>query len=149
MQTQVAGTYVERVDGDLPFKLLGAMSATCFVAALVTDIVYTRSPEFLWTTFSIWAITIGLFLAGFAALAGLIDRAVHHRFNTFAGQWPYVLGFAVVVIVEIFNAFVHSRDAYESVVPEGIALSAIAVALLVLTAIVGRSYTRTRLRKAP
>lgn len=134
---------------DLPFKLIGGLAASCFIGALLTDIVYARNPDFVWVTFSVWAITIGLILAGVATLIGLVDRVAHGRFNVLvASRWPYLLGFAAVVVVEFFNAFVHSRDAYQSVVPDGITLSAVAVALLVLTPVVGRAYSRSRTRKA-
>ncbi len=136
-------------DADTPFKLIGGFAAACFVGALVTDIVYAQAPEFMWVTFSVWLITVGLIVAGVAALVGLIDRIVHHRLGALGSRWPYLVGFAAVVVVSIVNAFVHSRDAYQAVVPEGIALSALAVLLLVLTAIVGRTVSRQSIRKSP
>ena len=136
--------------GDAAFKIIGGMAASCLVGALVTDIVYARAPDMVWVTFSVWLITIGLIVAAVATLVGLVDRVVHGRFGTlFSTRWPYLIGFALVVVVSIFNAFVHSRDAYQAVVPEGITLSAIAVVLLALTPIVGGAYSRTRVRKAP
>ncbi len=132
---------------DLPFKLIGGLAASCFVGALVTDLVYLDTPDFMWVTFSVWLITVGLIVAGVATLAGLIDRLVHRRFGLLASRWPYLLGFAAAIVVSIFNAFVHSRDAYQAVVPDGLALSAIAVALLVLTPLVGRAYLDARSRK--
>ena len=137
-----APTYV---DVDRPFRMLGGMAATCFIGALVTDIVYARAPDMVWV--SVWAITIGLIVAAVATLTGLVDRAVHRRFGTLGTRWPYLLGFALVVVVEIFNAFVHSRDAYQAVVPEGITLSAVAVVLLVATLVVGRTHLRGTSRK--
>jgi len=41
------------------------------------------------------------------------------------------------LIVEIFNIFVHSRDAYTSVVPAGLILSALAVLILLVTGWMG------------
>lgn len=133
--------------GDWPFRMIGGFAASCFIGALMSDIVYARDPNYVWSRFSVWAITIGLIAAGIAALIGLIDRLVHGRFRTLGSQWPYLLGFAAVVVVETFNAFVHSRDAYESVVPDGIALSAVAVVLLALTLLFGRVYSRSRTRR--
>ncbi|MEO8937415.1 MAG: DUF2231 domain-containing protein [Burkholderiaceae bacterium] len=137
------------VGNDLPFKWVGGFAASCFVGALFTDIVYAEAPNAMWVTFSVWLITIGLIVAGVAALVGFIDRVAHHRLGMLGNVWPYLIGFAAVVVVSIFNAFVHSRDAYQAVVPGGITLSAVAVALLVLTAIVGRAHTRSRTRKTP
>lgn len=146
--TRSAVSPSEAVGGDLGFKMLGGIAATCFIGGLVTDIVYARDPDMVWVTFSVWAITIGLIVAAVATLFGLVARLVHHRLGTIGALWPYLVGFAIVVIVEIFNAFVHSRDAYEAVVPDGITLSAVAVALLVLTPIVGSAFSRSRTRKA-
>ena len=135
----------QTVDRDRPFKLFGSATAFCFVAALATDIVYARVPDMVWTTFSNWLITIGLILAGIAVVVGLIDRVVHHRFGALSSRWMFLAGFAAAVVVELFNAFVHQRDAYESVVPTGITLSVVAVALLVLAWIVGSTQSsRTR-----
>ena len=135
-------------DTDVPFKLFFGAAASCFVGALATDIVYARAPEMVWVTFSVWLITIGLILALVAVILGAIDRAIHHRFGALTSYWPYLLGFAAASVVEIFNAFVHSRDAYEAVVPQGLALSVLAVALLALTSFVGRAHFRSRTRKS-
>ena len=138
---------VERFDGALPFKLVGGAAAACFIGALLTDIVYLQTANFVWTTFSVWLVTIGLIVALVASVVGLVDRLVHRRVATLGGLWPFLLGFALVVVVEIVNAFVHSRDAFESVYPEGIALSALAAILLVLTPFLGRTVSRSRTRK--
>ncbi len=135
-------------DGDVPFKLVFGAAASCFVGALVTDIVYARNPDMVWVTFSVWLITIGLVLALVAVVLGAIDRLVHHRFGALTSRWPYVFGFAAASVVEIFNAFVHSRDAYVAVVPDGMTLSVVAVAILAVTAFAGRAYTRSRTRKS-
>jgi uncharacterized membrane protein len=37
-------------------------------------------------------------------------------------------------LLSLFNAFVHSRDGYTAVVPTGLMLSALVVAVLILTA---------------
>lgn len=134
-------------DVDLPFKLIGGLAASCFIGALVADIVYSLSPDFMWVTFSVWLITIGLVVAAVATVVGLIDRVRYKRFGAVFAYWPYLLGFAAVIVVSIFNAFVHSRDAYEAVVPAGLTLSAVAVLLLVLTPIFARAVFRNRIRK--
>ncbi len=141
-------TIVDARDIDRPFRALFHVAATCFVAGLVTDIVYARSPDFVWATFSVWLITIGLVVALVAAIVGLVDRVVHRRLGTLGSAWIYLLGIVLACVAEIFNAFVHSRDAYQSVVPEGVTLSAVTVLILLLTPIVGRSVYNTRIRKA-
>ena len=134
-------------DGDLPFKLIGGFAASCFVGAFVADVVYALSPDFKWVTFSVWLITIGLFVALLATLVGIVDRARQGRLGSVFAYWPYLLGFAAAIIVAIFNAFIHSRDAYEAVVPSGIVLSASTVAILGLTPVFALAVIRNRTRK--
>jgi uncharacterized membrane protein len=47
--------------------------------------------------------------------------------------WLYALGGAIAFVLALINAFVHSRDAYTAVVPDGLALSALVVAILLFT----------------
>jgi uncharacterized membrane protein len=48
-----------------------------------------------------------------------------------------VIGYALTILISLLNAFVHSRDAYTAVVPDGLTLSAIVVAVLLLTSWIG------------
>jgi uncharacterized membrane protein len=100
--------------------------AACFILTLLTDIVYARSYNMAWETSSVWLLTIGLLAAFIFVLAGLFQAFVQ-------GRWPSMtarIGYAIVLVLSIVNAFVHSRDGYTSVVPTGITLSAIVVLLL-------------------
>lgn len=141
-------TVVQAGDVDRPFRTIFSMAAACFIAAFVTDFVYTRAPDFVWVTFSVWGITIGLFIALLAAIVGLVDRVVHRRLGTLGRVWVPLLCIVAACVAEIFNAFVHSRDAYQSVVPEGITLSAVAVVLLLIAAFTGRSLSANRNRES-
>jgi uncharacterized membrane protein len=117
--------------------MLVSFSAAYFAGALVTDIVYWQMPDVMWERFSIWLITAGLIMAGLAAIAYVIDLAGVRQIDTPA--WPRVVGYALVVLLSLTNAFVHSRDGYTAVVPTGVMLSALVVVVLLLTAWVGIS----------
>ena len=54
---------------------------------------------------------------------------------------PHGIGNGLVMILSLLNVFVHSRDAYTSVMPSGLILSAIVVLLLGGTAWLGGSLT--------
>jgi uncharacterized membrane protein len=124
-------------------KLLVSFSVAYFTGALVTDLVYWQMPNVLWERFSIWLITAGLILAGFAALAYVIGFAGSRQIDRPA--WPGVVGYALAVLISLVNAFVHSRDAYTAVVPTGLTLSGLVVVVLLLTAWVGSaSANRSR-----
>jgi uncharacterized membrane protein len=105
----------------------------CFVGAFVTDIVYWRSTSFIWETFSVWLLTAGLVMAGFAVIAGLIDLVADRRICEFRSGWIHVLGNGIVIVLSLFNVFVHSRDGYTAVVPMGIILSGIVVLIMMIT----------------
>ena len=116
-------------------QMLVSFSAAYFAGALVSDLVYWQMPDVLWERFSIWLITAGLIVAGFAAVAYVIDLAGGRQIE--APAWPRVVGYALAVLLSLTNAFVHSRDGYTAVVPTGLMLSGLVVVVLLLTAWVG------------
>ena len=120
-----------------------SMGGTLLIAAFVTDWEYSNTSLFQWANFSAWLITGGLLLALIAAILLVVDLLIGS-----AGRvrlLPLIL-LAVAAIVSIFNVFVHSRDAWTSVVPTGLTLSAIAAALLLIVAFLGWSVTDGRTR---
>jgi len=123
-------------------KILVSFSAAYFAGALVTDLVYWQIPDVLWERFSIWLITAGLIMAGFAAIAYVIDLAGGRRIDRPA--WPRAVGYTLAVLLSLVNAFVHSRDGYTAVVPTGLMLSELVVVVLSLTAWVGRASLANR-----
>jgi uncharacterized membrane protein len=111
----------------------------CFVGALVTDLVYWRTANMMWETFSIWLITAGLIMGAFAAIAGATDFLSNRRIRALSPGWPHALGNILALILGLLNAFVHSRDGYTSVVPEGLTLSVLVVIILAFTSWMGRA----------
>ena len=120
-------------------KLLVSFSAAYFAGAFVTDLVYWRMPDVVWERFSIWLITAGLIMAGLAIIAYAIDLAIGRQIDTPA--WPRATGYALVVVLSLLNALVHSRDGYTAVVPTGVMLSGLVIVVLLLTAWVARSLS--------
>jgi uncharacterized membrane protein len=113
-------------------KWLVSFFVAYFTGALLTDLAYWQTLNVMWERFSIWLITAGLILAGFAALAYVIGLAAGRQIDRPA--WPGVIGYALAVLLSLVNAFVHSRDAYTAVVPTGLMLSGLVVVVLLLTA---------------
>ena len=116
-------------------KMPASFSAAYFAGALVTDLVYLQMPDVLWERFSIWLIAAGLIMAGFAAIAYVIDLAGGRQIDRPA--WPRVAGYTLAVSLSLINAFVHSRDGYTAVGPLGLTLSGLVVIVLLLTVRVG------------
>jgi uncharacterized membrane protein len=122
------------------FSRLMAFPASCFVLTLLTDIVYVFSYNMMWETASVWLLTIGLLSALVFVLAGLFQAFV-------LGLWPSMvsrIGYAIVLVLSILNAFIHSRDGYTSVVPTGITLSALVAVMLVAIWLLDLARTPSR-----
>ncbi|MCW2284032.1 putative membrane protein [Rhodoblastus acidophilus] len=113
---------------------LVSASATLLIAGFVTDVFYWRTLLFQWNNMSQWLLAAGLILALLAALAFALDLALDRVGRV---SWPRFAGLALAALLGLLNAFVHSRDAYTAVVPEGIALSALVTLLLVAVGLTG------------
>jgi uncharacterized membrane protein len=109
--------------------LLIAPGAALLMAAFATDVIYSQTLLFQWNNFSIWLLLAGLVLAGLAGLAVLLDVALR---RIEAMDWGRFIGFTAAALLALLNAFVHSRDAYTAVAPDGLELSAIVTAILLL-----------------
>jgi uncharacterized membrane protein len=115
----------------------------CFAGALVTDLAYWQTTDVLWERFSIWLVTVGMILAGVAAIAGVIDLVSGRSMRNLA--WPHAVGYVLAVGLSLINAFVHSRDGYTAIVPTGLALSALVVVILLFTGWFGSALVRRNL----
>jgi uncharacterized membrane protein len=121
--------------------ILAAYPIACFTGAFLTDITYARTYQMQWANFSVWLITAGLVMGALAVLAGVADYLVNRRRGERRARWPHIVGNLLVLFLSLWNVFVHSRDAYTSVVPTGIVLSGIVAVLVLFTSWLGTSIT--------
>jgi uncharacterized membrane protein len=119
--------------------MLVPLPIVCFGGTLVTDIVYWRTATMLWADMSAWLLAIGLIASVFAVAAGLIDFIGDRRIRELRSAWIHLSGNIAALVIAIFNALVHTRDAYTSVVPSGLILSALVVLILTVTGWNGRT----------
>jgi uncharacterized membrane protein len=125
-------------------QMLVPFPVAYFMAAFATDLAYWRTAEVMWERFSVWLIAGGLVMAALVALAAVIDLV-------FAQQklaWFRALGYTSAALLSLLNVFVHSRDGYTAVVPTGLTLSAIVVAILLLSTVATGWTLTTRCRGA-
>jgi uncharacterized membrane protein len=126
-----------RVAGHPIHPMLVPIPIACFVGTLLTDLAYWRSANLQWAVTSSWLLTVGLVVALFAVIAGFVDFLGDRRIRALRAVWIHAGGNAVALVLAIFNAFVHSRDGYTSVVPAGLILSGLTVLILLVTGWMG------------
>jgi uncharacterized membrane protein len=111
------------------YGLLNPIPFGCFVAALIFDIIYSKTAVMLWDKGAAWLIVFGLLFAVVPRLVNLTQVWVTSRGTaTRTDKLDFWLNLFAIVVA-IVNAFVHSRDAY-AVVPTGLWLSSCTVILL-------------------
>jgi uncharacterized membrane protein len=115
--------------------------ATLLMGALVSDIFYSQTANMQWANFSVWLITAGLILALLAGLALLLDLALGRSGRV---SWVHLCALAGAALLSLLNVFVHSRDAWTSVVPQGLELSLLVAICLVIIGWRGWSVTTVR-----
>lgn len=119
--------------------MLVPVPIVCFVGALLTDLTYYATADMMWADFSAWLLVVGVIMGMLAAIAGLIDFLGNRLIRAQAPAWPHMIGNLVVLVLATFDALVHTRDAWTSVVPTGLILSIITVLILPVTGWLGWS----------
>ena len=121
--------------------LFVSIGGALLIAAFPSDIMYSQTSLMQWSNASEWLIATGLVFALIAAVVLLIEVLVGTGRPI---SWLDFVLLAIAAVLSTFNAFVHSRDAWTSVVPEGIWLSGISALLLVIVGLRGWSVTALR-----
>jgi uncharacterized membrane protein len=111
------------------------------IAAFGTDYIYYTTALWQWANFSAWLITVGLIVTLVASILLLFDFATGRARRLNTGSFVVVTAAALLSLI---NAFVHSRDAWTSVVPQGILLSAVSTILLLIAGARGWSLATGR-----
>jgi uncharacterized membrane protein len=113
------------------YGLLNPIPFGCFVAALIFDITYANSAVILWDKGASWLITFGLLFAVIPRILNLVQVWITGRQVALRAEKIDFFLNLLAIIAAIFNAFVHSRDAY-AVVPAGVWLSLCTVLLIAI-----------------
>jgi uncharacterized membrane protein len=101
---------------------------------LATDITYWRTADMMWSDCSAWLLTVGVIVGYVSVAVALIETFAIRSPLRDRATWPYVVGNVVALVLATVNMLVHTHDAWTSVVPWGLVLSAITVLVLLLTA---------------
>jgi uncharacterized membrane protein len=111
-----------------------ASGATLLIAGFASDLLYWQTLLFQYNNMAQWLVAAGMALTLLAAIAFVIDLLLK-RVGRVA--WLRFAALAVAALLGLLNAFVHSRDAYTAVVPQGITLSAIVTVILLVVGLSG------------
>lgn len=117
------------------------LGGALLIAALFTDYMYASNSLSQWANFSVWLITGGLVLALIATIFLVIDVALG---RAGAIRWLDFRLMVAAAILSLVNVFVHTRDAWTSVVPTGITLSTIVTILLLAAGLRGWCLTAVK-----
>ena len=114
-------------------RILTSFPIACFTSALLTDIAYVQSANVMWVDFSAWLLAAGMAGGVVAAIAGVVSLVTRRRSRMQRSDWTIVLGSLFVLVIAFFNNLVHTRDAWTSVMPTGLALSVVTVLVMLAT----------------
>ncbi len=117
--------------------MLVTIPIACFVGALLTDLAYWRTAEMTWANFSSWLLTVGVIVGILAGVVGLVDFVGDRRIREQPTAWLHMAGNLTALVLAFFNMLIHTRDAWTSVVPTGLILSALVVVILLFTGWLG------------
>jgi len=104
-----------------------------FVATFVCDLVYWQTSVATWAEATTWLLGAGIVMAGLAAIAGLIDVLSEPRIRALKDAWWHAGGNVIVVLIEIYNWYLRYTGGASVIVPTGLVLSLIVVAILLFT----------------
>jgi uncharacterized membrane protein len=123
------------------YSSVTSFPGVCFVLTLLNDIAYWRTGNLQWQNFAEWLLLAGLIVGGLVLLAQGIELLRRGRPASGPG-WMYVGGTIIILVLALINSFVHARDGWTAVVPEGLALSFITVMAMLVKGWLGASAAR-------
>jgi uncharacterized membrane protein len=124
------------------FPIPLAFAVSCLIGGLATDIAYARTANVMWADFSAWLVTIGVVVGWLSLVVAVIELIAVRSLLGFP-TWPVVIGYIIALLLATLNMLVHTHDAWTSVMPWGLALSAVVVIILLVA---GGFWHATRAR---
>ena len=104
-----------------------------FVATFVCDLVFWNSGNPSWFDATLWLLGAGLIMAALAAVAGLTDVLGDVKIRTLSTAWWHAGGNVLAVLIELYNWYTRYEHGSAAVLPTGLILSAVVVAILLFT----------------
>ena len=103
------------------------------VATLVCDLIFWQTRDPAWSTASLWLLGAALVMATLAAVAGLTDFVGDSRIRSLPAAWHHMLGNVLAVLLSLWNWYRRYEAGAAAVVPTGLLISLVVVAILLYT----------------
>jgi len=126
-----------RIAGHPLHPMLVPFPIACFVFALVCDLAYLSSTWAMWAYAATWFIGIGIATALLAAIAGFVDFFGSRGIRALRASWWHMGANLTAVVLSAVNFLFHMRDGAAAVLDEGVILSAVVVAILLVSGWLG------------
>jgi uncharacterized membrane protein len=107
------------------------------VGALVVDVVFASTGNVFWAEAGFWLLAAGIVMGALAAVFGLVDFLSLARVRALNAAWMHFLGNGAAMVLAIWNLAQRWGDPATGASGLGIALSAIVVAILLVTGWLG------------
>jgi uncharacterized membrane protein len=107
------------------------------VGTLATDLAFWGTGDAFWARASAWLVGAGVVMGLLAAAFGFIDFVTIDRARTGSTGWVHALGNLLAVVLSFVSLLFRIGDAQGSVLPTGLVLSFIVVAILAVTGWMG------------
>ena len=122
-----------RIFGHPIHPMLVSYPIAFLTGTLVTDLLYCWTRDFFWAAASFYLLAAGIAMALAAAVFGLTDFLGDRRIRALSHAWQHMIGNLAAVLLSVFNLYLRLGGPETSVLPLGLAISAIVVLLLVFT----------------
>ncbi|MEB3829788.1 DUF2231 domain-containing protein [Phormidium sp. CCY1219] len=129
----IAGHPIHPVIVTLPIAFL--------VGALGSDVAYWITTDFFWAKASMWLIGVGFVSGILAGITGMFDFFNIKRVRDRSAGWLHMAGNIVALVLTLINWLLRMGNPELSIVPWGLALSAIVGVLLGVTGWFGGELT--------
>ena len=103
------------------------------VATFVCDLVFWRTGNTGWSTAALYLLGAAILMAALAAVAGLMDFLGDERIRGLSAAWHHMIGNVVVVLLSLWNWWRRYQGGDEAVLPTGLLISFVVVAILLYT----------------
>jgi uncharacterized membrane protein len=103
------------------------------VATFVCDLIFWQTRNPAWSTASLWLLGAALVMAALAAVAGLTDFMGDSRIRSLSAAWHHMLGNVLAVLLSLWNWYRRYQAGDAAVVPTGLLISLVVVAILLYT----------------